>query len=232
MEGLGEIITTWVLGVFGNHIWLATMVISMIPLTEVKLAIPFATARGYTFWQALSFAMAGGAIITIFLTFFFGFILKLLKKTKLFKTMAISIEKRVQEKTQKIDNNVENKIQTETDKKRKTIKKFWFKYLSVIAFVAVPIPLTGVWMGTCIAVCLGLKYYQTISSVLIGNFIASLIITSVSKLIDPGIVLIFMLGVVIVIILYFLIRFIIKSVNSKKESTKIESNEKTEGEKN
>ena len=175
--------------------------------------------------------MAGSAIITVLLTFFFGFILKLLKKTKVFKKMALSLERRVQEKSKKIDSDVENKIQTEGSIEKRKVKKFWLKYLAVIAFVAIPIPLTGVWMGTCIAVFLGLKYYQSISGVLIGNFIACLIITSVSKLIDPAIVLVVMLGIVIAVILYLLISFIVKSAKNKKEEGSLEENKKTEGKK-
>ena len=229
MGGLINSITLGVASVFGNHIWLATMVISMLPLTEVKVAIPFAMDRGYSFWKALFFAMIGSAIITVLLTFLAALILKLLKKTKAFKKIAISIEKRVKDKSNKIENDVESKTTDEKDKKKKAIKKFWLKYLAVVAFVAIPLPLTGVWTGTCIGVFIGLKNYQTISSVLIGNFIASTLVSLLSKLIGHELLFAIMLGFVFAIIIYFVIRIIVKAVKNKKlNKDQINGEEKTE----
>ena len=65
MDAVIGSMTSWVANVFGNHVWLATIIISMIPLLEVKAGIPFAMDRGYSFWKALSFAMIGSAIITV-----------------------------------------------------------------------------------------------------------------------------------------------------------------------
>lgn len=216
MNAIINSITAGIASAFGNHVWLATIILSIIPLAEVKVGIPFAMDRGYSFWKALLFGMIGSAIVTVFLTFFVGFILKLLKKTKTFKKIAISIEKRVQEKSSKINSDVENKALEEKDESKQKLKKFWLKYLAVIAFVAIPIPLTGVWMGTCIAVFIGLKPYQCISSVLIGNFIASTLVSLLSALIGQELLLVIMMSIVAIIIIYFIVKLIVRSVKRKK----------------
>ena len=228
MDAVIGSVTGWVAKIFGNHVWLATIIISIIPLLEVKASIPFAMDRGYTFWQALSFGMIGSAIVAVALTFLFALVLKLLKKTKTFKKVALRIEKRVAEKSSKINKDVESKTADEINIKKQATKKFWLKYLSVIAFVAVPIPLTGVWMGTCIAVFIGLKNYQSISAVLIGNFIASTLVSLLSKLIGQKMLLLIMFAIVVLIILYFIIKCIIRAVKNKNKKTEEQDNEKTE----
>ena len=49
--------------------------------------------------------------------------------------------------------------------------------LGVFVFIAIPLPMTGVWTGTAIAVFLGLKFRQVILPVLGGNLVAGLIIS-------------------------------------------------------
>jgi uncharacterized membrane protein YfcA len=51
------------------------------------------------------------------------------------------------------------------------------KQLGVFIFVAIPLPLTGVWTGTAIAVFLNLKFKNVILPVVIGNLVAGLIIS-------------------------------------------------------
>ena len=219
MSALIDAITTGVVRVFGNHVWLATIVISMLPLFEVKAGIPFAMDRGYSFWKALSFAMIGSAIITILLTFLFNIIINALKKTKAFKKIALSIETKIKTKSQKITDEAENKTINQQDREKRSILNFWLKFVAIVAFVAVPIPLTGVWTGTCIAVCVGLKPYQTISAVLIGNFIASTLVSLLSKLIGHELLLAIMVGIIVLVIITFIIKLIIKIVKNKREKT-------------
>ena len=47
----------------------------------------------------------------------------------------------------------------------------------VFAFVAVPLPMTGVWTGTAIAVFLGLKFWDAFFPVAVGNLVAGLLIS-------------------------------------------------------
>lgn len=54
--------------------------------------------------------------------------------------------------------------------------------MGVFIFIAIPLPMTGVWTGTAIAVFLGLKFRQVILPVLGGNLIAGAIISVLAEL--------------------------------------------------
>lgn len=51
------------------------------------------------------------------------------------------------------------------------------KIAGVFAFVAVPLPMTGVWTGSAVACIAGLNYRKALFAVTAGNFVASLIVT-------------------------------------------------------
>ncbi len=161
--------------VFGENIILATILISMVPIIELRGAIPFATSTGFwgniamDNWTAFGWSLLGSSLIVPLVALIFIPIINWLKKIKLFKKLALAIENRVKSKSEKINGADEN------------IKKFslawWKMVLAVFAFVAVPLPFTGVWTGTCVAVFLGLDYVTTCLSVISGNFVAGILIT-------------------------------------------------------
>ena len=49
--------------------------------------------------------------------------------------------------------------------------------LGVFIFVAIPLPMTGVWTGTAISVFLNLKFKHAVLPIVLGNFIAGLLIS-------------------------------------------------------
>ena len=51
------------------------------------------------------------------------------------------------------------------------------KLIITTAFVAIPVPGTGVYTGSVLAIFIGLNFYQTVLSVTVGNIIAGLIVT-------------------------------------------------------
>ena len=50
----------------------------------------------------------------------------------------------------------------------------------MFAFVAIPLPLTGVWTGTCIALFIGMNKRDIMTSVILGNLVAGTIMTIIS----------------------------------------------------
>jgi hypothetical protein len=70
---------------------------------------------------------------------------------------------------------------TASEKKPVSSKQATLKLmLGVALFVAVPLPLTGVWTGCLIAAILNLKYPKALLAVTVGNTIAALIVTVAS----------------------------------------------------
>jgi hypothetical protein len=64
-------------------------------------------------------------------------------------------------------------LEKQANKKRgRPISDTLIKQIGVFVFVAIPLPMTGVWTGTAIAVFLNLKFKDAVLPVVIGNIIA------------------------------------------------------------
>ena len=158
-----------------NDFW-ATLIMSFIPLIELKGAIVFARGVNFDFLKALSLSYLGSTLVFIPIYFLLQPILNLLKKIKWFNKFALKVENYFKEKA---DETL--KKQSEKEGKRK-LSDVCLKQLGVFIFVAIPLPMTGVWTGTAIAVFLGLKFKDTVLPVVIGNLVAGLIISALAQL--------------------------------------------------
>lgn len=214
-------------GIFGSHSILATILISMFPIIELKGAIPIGQSSLYWGEYALSdtqsflFSALGSCLVVPILALVFKPILNWLKKTKLFKKIATFIEEKVKKHTKDIDEKVDNA----KEKTNKTLLKCFL----IFGFVAIPLPLTGVWTGTCVAVLIGLKYWQILVSVIPGNIVAGLIIWSVCK-IFPGfedLLSIIFVAMVLVLIIILVVKFILHTIKKDDNITNesIENND-------
>ena len=216
--------------IFGDNVILATILIAMLPIIELRGAIPFAMSVDFWGANALSnisaflFSFLGSSIVVPILALVFIPLLNWLKKTKLFNKLAHKIEERIKSKSNKIVEDAEEKSAEHTEQvgAKPSKKKFWLKVLGVFLFVAVPLPLTGVWTGTCIGVMLGFNFWQTCGIVITGNLCAGLIITFVCSIFPnfTNIILYIFLGLVVLLAIYGLI----KGILSKRAVNKTEQN--------
>lgn len=172
--------------IIGND-YISTLVMSLLPLIELKGGIVFARGVGFDFLVALALAFAGSTIVFVPLFFLLRPLLNLLKKIKWFNGFAVKVEnyfKGRAEKALKKSITVKNEeLNGEVSKAENSAKKeIRLKQLSVFIFVAIPLPMTGVWTGTVIAVFLGLKFKETVLPVVFGNLVAGLIISGLAEL--------------------------------------------------
>ena len=189
---------------------LATIFIAMLPIFELRGAIPFAMSTSLWGDKALSIGTAflvsfiGSSIIIPLVALLFKPFLVWLKNSKLFKNIALKLENRINQKGKSFEN------------KNSKLKKM----LGIIFFVGVPLPLTGAYTGTALAVTIGLNFYDTLLSVLIGNLIAGVVIALLSSVTENAaniMLLVFVLTLLIVIATHF-IKFLIKTIKNKKEN--------------
>lgn len=213
---MSEWIKELFVAIFGSNSWLATIIISMIPIVELRGAIPFGSATSFwgenalELWQSLLFSLAGSTFVCIVLTFLFWPILKWFKKTKIFKKLAYALENKLSNKAE----NINQKTEEEKDIKRKK----WLKIIGVFGFVAIPLPLTGVWTGTCLALFIGLNKRETMITVILGNIIAGLLMTLISFFFADNTMIVFyaFFILVAVFVLFALAKKLIKKVKNKK----------------
>lgn len=208
--------------IFGTHSALATIIISMFPIIELKGAIPIGMSVDYWGSYALSgmesflFSLIGSSIVVPIIALVFTPILNWLKKTKLFKSIGNFIDEKVTKHSQKLEGDI---------KKSKSKSKAIIKWLGIFAFVAVPLPLTGVWTGTCVAVVIGLKFWQTCLSVILGNIVAGLIIMFVCSIFPEIITIlsIIFLAIVLCMLIWVIVQIILNSRKKKIENKEIET---------
>lgn len=208
--------------IFGEHSGIATFIISMIPIVELRGAIPFGSAsamwgaNALPVWLSFLLAVAGSSLVCVILTFMFMPIFNWMKKRQFFKKAAKSIEKKVSKNTEKIEEDAKK----EKNEKRKKI----VKWLGVFAFVAIPIPLTGVWTGTVIALFIGMNKLEIITSVISGNLVAGLIMMALSYCFADNtiIVLWVFLGLVALFALVALAQKLIKKIKNKNKTIEVE----------
>ena len=155
---------------------LATIIMSFVPMIELKGGIVFARGLGLGFFSAFGFAYLGSTLAFVLVYFLLKPILALLKRIKWFKNFTLKVEDYVEDRAKdavsKQQQNQKNRTKSET----------FIKQLSVFIFVAIPLPMTGVWMGTAIAVFLGLKFSQSILPVALGNLVAGTIIAILAEI--------------------------------------------------
>lgn len=213
--------------VFGDRVILATIIIAMLPIIELRGAIPF--GMSIEFWgsnalnniSAFLWSFIGSSLVVPIIALLFIPFLNWLKRTKIFSKLAHKLEGRIKNKTDKISedaekNNSYKELVNEEEILKKNKRKKLLKALGLFLFVAVPIPLTGVWTGTCVGVMLGFNFWETCAIVISGNLCAGLIITFVCSIFPnfTTIILYVFLAFVIIFILYGIIASFVKKRNN------------------
>ena len=150
-----------------NFLWntflgkiLLTFLVSMVPIVELRGAIPIATGAGLDWRVAIIVAIIGNMIPVPFIIIFIKKIFAWMRKTS--------------EKLDKIVVKMENKAFS----KRDVIDKYgpWGLFI----FVAIPLPGTGAWTGSLIAAMLDIPLRKAFPAVALGVVTAGIIVAFVS----------------------------------------------------
>lgn len=187
---------------------LSVLLISAFPLIELKGAIPIGAKLGVSLWQTAGLAYLGSTLVCIPVFFLLIPIFNLLKKIPFIKRFIEKVESVLYGKAKKIALKAKG-VDDEKYARRLMAR-------ALLIFVAVPLPVTGVWTGTAIAVFLGFKFKEAVFSLAIGNLIAGAIITLLTFFFKDYVDYIILgLAVLAVVMLVF---FIVKVIISKPEN--------------
>ena len=202
----------------GNDFW-ATLVMSLFPLIELKGSIVFARGVGMDFFTAFALSYLGSTVVFVLVYFLLKPILNLLKKIKWFSRIALKCESYCEEKA---------KSAVESQKKKgksSNMSETLLKQLGVFIFVAIPLPMTGVWTGTAVAVFLGLKFKEVVLPVCLGNFVAGLLISLLAELCLAlwniavlDYILYALLAIAVVLLVVLIVKVALQKPQDKKES--------------
>ncbi len=141
-----------------DYLWV--FLISAAPVSELRGGIPtalFVCDPPLSWYAAFLVSFAGNLLPVPFLLLFLGPLSKLLSKIKPLE----KILNWVFERTRKRGGMVER-----------------YGRIGLVLFVAIPLPWTGAWTGSIVAFLFGLKFKQAFPSILLGVFIAGVIVTT------------------------------------------------------
>lgn len=133
-----------------------TFLISMVPIIELRGALPYAEAFGLSQTIAIPVAVLGNLLpvpfIIIFIRKIFAWIRTKMPKLDGFVT------------------RLEERALSKSDKVQKSI--FWGLFL----FVAIPLPGTGAWTGALIAAMLDIRLKRAFPAIALGVITAGLVV--------------------------------------------------------
>lgn len=190
--------------------YLTLYVISIIPIVELRGAILTMQLMGLTTIEQMMLGMlcciAGSTTVVLPLILLTKPFLRRLRRTKWFANIAKKVELNIQNRGEEVYN--EQKEQSIDDKGKRRISKDGKKFLGLFVFVAIPLPLTGAWTGSCIGSFMDFPVWKASLSVFFGNIVAGLILTTISYFLPGQYADVFLYGFVILaiaiaIVLYF-----------------------------
>ena len=134
---------------------------SMLPIIELRGAIPLGAAFGLPWWQNYLIAVVGNLLPVPIILLFVKSVLNWMSKCRV-----------------KLFNKIANKMYEKAEKNRDKIERYAFWGLTL--FVAIPLPATGAWTGTLVAALFDMKFWKSLLSALIGVMIAGVVMTLIS----------------------------------------------------
>ncbi len=139
---------------------ITTFFISMVPIIELRGAIPYATGMGLAPEIAIPVAMIGNLVPIPFIILFIKKIFAWMRKT-----------------SPKL-NRIVDKMEAKAEKNKAKVLRYAFWGLAL--FVAIPLPGTGAWTGALVAAMLDMPLKKAFPSVVIGVLGAGIVVAFVS----------------------------------------------------
>ena len=137
--------------------YLSTFFISMVPVIELRGAIPFGVGMGLDPWAAMVISVIGNMVPIPFIILFIRRIFLWMRK-----------------KSPRLEALVE-RLEARGLAKADRIRKY--ELIGLYLFVAIPLPGTGAWTGALIAALLDIRLKTAIPMIALGVVTAGFIIT-------------------------------------------------------
>ncbi|MCF0141413.1 MAG: small multi-drug export protein [Mogibacterium sp.] len=129
----------------------------MVPVIELRGAIPWGVINGLTVWQAFALSVVGNLVPIPILILFTRKVFEWLRK--LSKTL----------------NKFVCKLEAKADEKKELVEKFEFWGLMIL--VAIPLPGTGAWTGALVAAMMDMRLKRAMPAIIVGVIVAGIIVS-------------------------------------------------------
>ena len=132
---------------------------AMLPIIELRGAIPLGAGLGLPWWQSFWLSMAGNLLPVPFLLLLWQLALRLLRRFRLTRRVADWLEARALRSRERVENRA---------------------FLGLLLFVAIPIPGTGAWTGSLLSSVTGIRFWKALVAIVLGVLGAAVIMTLIS----------------------------------------------------
>ncbi|MBQ0041090.1 MAG: small multi-drug export protein [Clostridiales bacterium] len=132
----------------------------MVPVIELRGAIPFGVAAGLSVQTAFILSVIGNLLPIPVLVVF---------TRKVFEWLRT--------KSQRLDNMV-CKLEAKADKNKEVVMRYEFWGLMIL--VAIPLPGTGAWTGALVAAMMDMRLKRAMPAIIMGVIVAGIIVTGLT----------------------------------------------------
>jgi uncharacterized membrane protein len=137
---------------------LVTFIISMLPVVELRLAIPMGVSLGLSIWQAAVISVLGNILPVPFIIAFIRVVMDWLR------TKSKTMQRFVQWLEAKGTGPKANRVRQ-------------FEFWGLLLFVAIPLPGTGAWTGALVAALLDVRMKRALPPIITGVVVAAVIVS-------------------------------------------------------
>lgn len=143
---------------FGEFVY--TMLLAMVPVMELRGAIPIGVSMGLSPGLAFLAAVIGNMVPVPFILIFIR---------RIFKWMRLHIPRL---------GGLVDRLEAKAHIKGRKVTKY--KYWGLMIFVAIPLPGTGAWTGALVAAFLDMRLKRAFPAIFAGVVVAGLLITGLT----------------------------------------------------
>jgi uncharacterized membrane protein len=140
---------------------LIVFIIAMLPVAELRVAIPVGVSLGLPWPAVAALAIAGNMFPIPFILLLFEGVYRLLRRWNVMERFFRWLFARTRRNSGLIEK---------------------YEATGLLIFVAVPLPLTGAWTGALAAWLMGMRFWPSFLSIFGGVVIAGIIVTALSLL--------------------------------------------------
>jgi len=135
------------------------VILSALPISEVRGGIPAGMIMGLPLGQVLPLAVVSNVVSVIPVVLGFNWVAECLADKPLLGQLITRLIRRARAKEEMVNKH-----------------GVW----AVTLFVAIPLPVTGAWTGSVVAAVFGMRFWRVLFCLTVGVLIASTIVTSLT----------------------------------------------------
>ena len=140
---------------------LITFLISMVPVIELRGAIPYGMAQGLAPWLACAVSIVGNMLPVPFILLFIRKFLHWMKRYPRLGRIAEKLERRASNKSGRVQKS---------------------ELIGLCLLVAIPLPGTGAWTGALVAALMEMRLKRALPTIFLGVVLAGIVVTLVMAL--------------------------------------------------